>query len=291
MPTLTRKSLMTGDTRFLLLKRLLRHKPSIVGLVLVMLLLCVSVLVPWLAPHDPLKISISERILPPSMEHLFGTDHFGRDVLTRILYGTRLSLQVGIFSVMLGGLIGIVLGSLGGYFGGWVDNLIVLLMDTLISFPATLLGIGFMAVMGPNIENTILALAVIGVPRYGLVVRGATLSIREKEFVEAARAAGSGHLKIIFLHVLPGAMAPLIVVTTIGIANAILIEAALSFLGLGVPPPAPSWGNILADGRNFLTQAPWLTIFPGLAISLTVLGFNTFGDGLRDVLDPKLKNR
>jgi peptide/nickel transport system permease protein len=282
---------MTGDTRFLLLKRLLRHKPSIVGLVLVMLLLCVSVLVPWLAPYDPLKISISERILPPSMEHLFGTDHFGRDVLTRILYGTRLSLQVGIFSVMLGGLIGIVLGSLGGYFGGWVDNLIVLLMDTLISFPATLLGIGFMAVMGPNIENTILALAVIGVPRYGLVVRGATLSIREKEYVEAARAAGSGHLKIIFLHVLPGAMAPLIVVTTIGIANAILIEAALSFLGLGVPPPAPSWGNILADGRNFLTQAPWLTIFPGLAISLTVLGFNTFGDGLRDVLDPKLKNR
>jgi peptide/nickel transport system permease protein len=282
---------MVGENHFLILRRLLLHRLSFVGLILVALLVILSLLAPWLAPHDPIKISIAERILPPSMKHLFGTDQFGRDVFSRVLYGTRISLQVGLFSVILGGLIGIVIGSIGGYLGGWIDSIIVLIMDTLISFPATLLGIAFMAVIGPNIENTILALTIIGIPRYGRVVRVAALSIREKEYIEAARAAGSGQIKIMLLHVLPGAMAPLIVVTTIGIANAVLIEAALSFLGLGVSPPAPSWGNILADGRNFLTQAPWLTIFPGLAISLTVLGFNTLGDGLRDVLDPKLKNR
>lgn len=282
---------MAGEYNFLILRRLLLHRLSFVGLILVTLLVILSLLAPWLAPYNPNKISIGERILPPSMKHLFGTDQFGRDVFSRVLYGTRISLQVGLFSVILGGLIGIVIGSIGGYLGGWIDSIIVLIMDTLISFPATLLGIAFMAVMGPNIENTILALTIIGIPRYGRVVRVAALSIREKEYIEAARAAGSGQIKIMLLHVLPGAMAPLIVVTTIGIANAVLIEAALSFLGLGVSPPAPSWGNILADGRNFLTQAPWLTIFPGIAISLTVLGFNTLGDGLRDVLDPKLKNR
>jgi peptide/nickel transport system permease protein len=282
---------MAGENHFIILRRLLLHRLSVVGLLLVTLLLILSLLAPWLAPYNPNKISIGERILPPSMKHLFGTDQFGRDVFSRVLYGTRISLQVGLFSVILGGLIGIVIGSIGGYLGGWIDSIIVLIMDTLISFPATLLGIAFMAVMGPNIENTILALTIIGIPRYGRVVRVAALSIREKEYIEAARAAGSGQIKIMLLHVLPGAMAPLIVVTTIGIANAVLIEAALSFLGLGVSPPAPSWGNILADGRNFLTQAPWLTIFPGMAISLTVLGFNTLGDGLRDVLDPKLKNR
>jgi peptide/nickel transport system permease protein len=279
------QSPMTGEIRFLLRDSCLR--PAL-WFSVVTLVLCLSILVPG-SPLRPLKISIASAFCLHDGTFIW-TDQFGRDVLTRILCGT-VSLQVGIFSVILGGFIGIVLGSIGGYFGGWIDNIIVLIMDTLISFPATILGIGFMAVMGPNIENTILALAVIGVPRFGRVVRGAALSIREKEYIEAARAAGSGHIKIIFLHILPGAIAPLIVVTTIGVANAILIEAALSFLGLGVPPPAPSWGNILADGRNFLTQAPWLTIFPGVAISLTVLGFNTFGDGLRDVLDPKLRNR
>ncbi len=270
-------------------KRFFKNKLSVFGLAIVILLILVSLLSGSLQPFDPLKISISNRTAVPSQVHYFGTDHFGRDIYSRILSGARISLTVGIVSVALGALIGIILGAIGGYFGGWVDYVIVLVMDAIISFPATLLAIGLMSVMGLGVTNIIIALAFIGIPVYGRVVRGAVLSIREKEYVEASRASGSGHLKLILIHVLPNAMAPLIVVTTIGVANAILIEAALSFLGLGVPPPAPSWGNMLADGRNFLIQAPWMTIFPGLAISITVLGFNTLGDGLRDVLDPKLK--
>jgi peptide/nickel transport system permease protein len=270
-------------------KRFLQNKLALVGLALVGLVVAVALTATWVAPSDPLKISISNRTKAPSSDHLFGTDQFGRDILSRIMHGAKVSLQVGIFSVLFGALVGILLGSLGGYFGGWLDSVIVLIMDTIISFPALLLAIGLMAVMGQGLGNIIVALAFISIPTYGRVVRGVVLSIREKEYIEAARTSGSSHLKIILLHVLPNAMAPVIVITTIGVANAILIEAALSFLGLGVPPPAPSWGSILADGRNFLTQAPWMTIFPGLAISVTVLGFNTLGDGLRDVLDPRLK--
>lgn len=270
-------------------KRFFKNKLSILGLAVVIILILVSLLAGVLRPYDPLKISISTRTQGPSPTHYLGTDHFGRDIYSRILSGAIISLTVGILSVALGALIGIILGAIGGYFGGWLDYVIVLIMDTIISFPATLLAIGLMSVMGLGVTNIIVALAFIGIPVYGRVVRGAVLSIREKEYIEAARASGSSHLKLILIHVLPNAMAPLIVVTTIGVANAILIEAALSFLGLGVAPPAPSWGNMLADGRNFITQAPWMTIFPGIAISITVLGFNTLGDGLRDVLDPKLK--
>jgi peptide/nickel transport system permease protein len=270
-------------------KRFFKNKLSILGLAVVTILILVSLLAGVLRPYDPLKISISTRTQGPSPTHYLGTDHFGRDIYSRILSGAIISLTVGILSVALGALIGIILGAIGGYFGGWLDYVIVLIMDTIISFPATLLAIGLMSVMGLGVTNIIVALAFIGIPVYGRVVRGAVLSIREKEYIEAARASGSSHLKLILIHVLPNAMAPLIVVTTIGVANAILIEAALSFLGLGVAPPAPSWGNMLADGRNFITQAPWMTIFPGIAISITVLGFNTLGDGLRDVLDPKLK--
>lgn len=273
----------------MLLKRFLRNKMSMIGLGVVILVACISLAADYLGLADPLRISISHRLQAPGGDFLFGTDQFGRDILARVIQGGWIPLQVGIVSVILGAVFGVALGALGGYFGGWLDHMCILVMDAIIAFPATLLAIGLMAALGPGVDNIIFALALIGVPRYGRVVRGAVLSIREKEYVEAARAAGSGHLKIILVHVLPNTMAPLIIVTTIGVANAILIEAALSFLGLGVPPPAPSWGNILADGRNFLTQAPWLTIFPGVAISLTVLGFNTLGDGLRDVLDPKLK--
>ena len=273
----------------MLIKRVLRNKLAVLGLAIVFFVVLTSLTASIVAPFDPMKLSLSNRIKAPSDEHVFGTDHFGRDLLSRVLYGGRVSLQVGVFSVMLAAIVGIILGAVGGYFGGRIDYVIVLVMDALISFPVLLLAIGLMAVMGPGVRNIIIALALVFIPTYGRVVRGSVLSIRQKEYIEAARNAGSGDLKIIFLHVLPNTMAPLIVVTTISVANAILIEAALSFLGLGVPPPAPSWGNILADGRNFISQAPWLTIFPGLAITLSVLGFNTLGDGLRDVLDPKLK--
>jgi peptide/nickel transport system permease protein len=270
-------------------KRFVRNKLSILGLVIVALMVLGSLFADFFLPYDPLEISISDRIKAPSTDHYFGTDHFGRDIFSRILAGAKISLMVGVFSVLLGAVIGIVIGTLGGYLGGWLDYVVVLIMDTIISFPSVLLAIGLMAVMGLGISNVIFAVGFISIPHYGRVVRGAVLSIREKEYIEAARASGSGHIKSILVHVLPNAMAPLIVITTVGVANAILVEAALSFLGLGVAPPAPSWGNILADGRNFITQAPWMTIFPGIAISLMVLGFNTLGDGLRDVLDPKLK--
>jgi peptide/nickel transport system permease protein len=273
----------------MLIKRFMKNKMALIGLAVVIFVVLASLTASFVAPFNPLKLSLKNRIKAPSEDHFFGTDHFGRDVLSRVLYGGRVSLQVGVFSVLLAAITGVILGAVGGYFGGRIDYLIVLIMDALISFPTLLLAIGFMAVMGPGVNNIIIALALVFIPTYGRVVRGSVLSIRQKEYIEAARNAGSGDLKIIFLHVLPNTMAPLIVVTTISVANAILIEAALSFLGLGVPPPAPSWGNILSDGRNFISQAPWLTIFPGLAITLTVLGFNTLGDGLRDVLDPKLK--
>jgi peptide/nickel transport system permease protein len=273
----------------MLVKRFIRNKLGVLGLGIVLFIFLVSLMAGLFATHDPLEISISNRIQPPSRIYFFGTDQFGRDVYTRVLFGSRISLKVGIFSVAIGAVIGIILGSISGYFRGWIDYGILLIMDTIISFPSILLAIGLMAVMGTGMGNIIITLALICVPRFGRVVRGSVLSIREKEYVEAARASGSGHIKIILTHVLPNAMAPVIVVATIYVANSILIEAALSFLGLGVAPPAPSWGNILSDGRNFITQAPWLTIFPGIAISLMVMGFNTLGDGLRDLLDPKLK--
>jgi peptide/nickel transport system permease protein len=289
IPAFAGMTLSRSNRTQLFAKRFFKNRLSILGLAVVILLILASILAGVLRPQDPLKISISTRTQAPSKIHYFGTDHFGRDIYSRVLSGAKISLTVGLVSMALGALIGIILGAVGGYFGGWIDYVIVLVMDTIISFPATLLAIGLMSVMGLGVTNIIIALAFIGIPHYGRVVRGAVLSIREKEYIEAARASGSGHLKLLLIHVLPNAMAPLIVVTTIGVANAILIEAALSFLGLGVPPPAPSWGNMLADGRNFITQAPWMTIFPGIAISVTVLGFNTLGDGLRDVLDPKLK--
>jgi peptide/nickel transport system permease protein len=273
----------------MLIKRFMRNKMALLGLVVVVFVVLTSLTASLMAPSDPLKLSLSSRIKAPSKEHVFGTDHFGRDILSRILYGGRVSLKVGVLSAMLASIIGILLGATGGYFGGRIDYVIVLILDALMSFPSLLLAIGLMAVMGPGGNNIIIAMALSGIPTFGRVVRGSVLSIRQKEYIEAARNAGSGDLKIIFLHVLPNTMAPLIVVTTMGVAGAILTEAALSFLGLGVPGPAPSWGNILADGRNYISQAPWLTIFPGLAITITVLGFNTLGDGLRDVLDPKLK--
>ena len=273
----------------MLIKRFLMNKLALMGLVVVVFVVLTSLTANLVAPSDPLKLSLSSRIKAPSKAHVFGTDHFGRDILSRILYGGRVSLKVGVLSVMLASIIGIIIGATGGYFGGRIDYVIVLIMDALMSFPTLLLAIGLMAVMGQGSNNIIIAMAMGGIPTYGRVVRGSVLSIRQKKYIEAARNAGSGDLKIIFLHVLPNTMAPLIVVTTMGVASAILTEAALSFLGLGVPGPAPSWGNILADGRNYISQAPWLTIFPGLAITITVLGFNTLGDGLRDVLDPKLK--
>jgi peptide/nickel transport system permease protein len=249
----------------------------------------VAVLAPWLATHDPLKTDIANRVASPSRGFLFGTDDYGRDIFSRVLYGTRISLLISISSVVIASVFGIFLGAVAGYFGKWIDDLIMRFMDAIMSFPAILLAIAIMAVLGGNLFNVALALGFVYIPRFARVVRGSVLSLKEKEFVEAALAMGHNDLYIIFRHILPNCMAPLVINATVSLAYAILSEAALSFLGLGAPPPAPSWGNILSDARNFMLDAPWMTIFPGLAITAAVLGFNLIGDALRDVLDPRLK--
>lgn len=272
----------------MIVRRLLTHRLGLIGGSVILLNVVVSVLAPWIAPHDPLKINIALRGLPPSLTFPFGTDDFGRDIFSRVIYGSQISLTISLFSVLAATTCGVVLGAAAGYYGRWVDNLIMRCLDAIMSFPAILLAIAIMAVRGGSITNVIIALGFVYVPRFARIVRGSVLSLKEKEFVEASLAMGKSDLFIIRRHILPNCMAPLIVQATISLAYAILAEAALSFLGLGAPPPAPSWGNILSDARNFMLDAPWMTVFPGAAITLAILGYNLLGDALRDVLDPRL---
>lgn len=271
-------------------RRLLANRIGMIGGAILLANVLVAILAPWLATHDPLKTDIINRVASPSREFLFGTDDYGRDIFSRVLYGTRISLLICISSVVIASVFGIFLGAVAGYFGKWIDDLIMRFMDAIMSFPAILLAIAIMAVLGGNLFNVALALGFVYIPRFARIVRGSVLSLKEKEFVEAALAMGHNDLYIIFRHILPNCMAPLVINATVSLAYAILSEAALSFLGLGAPPPAPSWGNILSDARNFMLDAPWMTIFPGLAITAAVLGFNLIGDTLRDVLDPRLKD-
>jgi peptide/nickel transport system permease protein len=270
-------------------KRLLSHRMGMLGCAVICLNVMTALLAPWIATHDPLKISIPDRGLPPSKAFLFGTDDFGRDVFSRIVYGTRISLAISLSSVVVALAFGVLLGGLAGYYGKWADNLIMRCMDAVISFPAILLAIAIMSVRGGHLYNVVIALGFVYIPRFARIVRGSVLSLKGKEFVEASLAMGNSGLVTLFRHILPNCMAPLIVQATVSLAYAILAEAALSFLGLGAPPPAPSWGNILSDARNFMLDSPWMTVFPGVAITLAVLGYNLFGDALRDVLDPRLK--
>jgi len=270
-------------------KRLLRHKIGLAGLIIILFNLIIALLAPWIAPQDPLKVDIPNRASPPSKTFFFGTDDFGRDIFSRVVYGTRISLYISTLSVLIASLFGVLIGAIAGYYRGWIDNITMRLMDAVMSFPAILLAIAIMAVRGGSLDNIVIALGFVYIPRFARLVRGSVLSLKEKEFVEAALAAGNSDMVIIFRHLLPNCAAPLIVLATVYLAYAILAEAALSFLGLGAPPPAPSWGNILSDARNLMLNAPWMTIFPGLAITLAVVGFNLFGDALRDILDPRLR--
>lgn len=270
-------------------QRLLAHKTGMIGLVIILLNVSAAFTAPWVATHDPLSMDVMNRDAPPSANHIFGTDDYGRDIFSRVVYGTRISLYISLLSVLVAMVCGVAIGSVSGYYRGWADTVIMRFMDALMSFPAILLAIGIMAVRGGHINNVVIALGVVYTPRFARIVRGSFLSLKEKEFVEAAVAGGNGDLVIIFRHILPNCMAPIIVQATVSLAYAILAEAALSFLGLGAPPPAPSWGNILSEARNFMLDAPWMTVFPGIAITFSVLGFNLFGDALRDVLDPRLK--
>jgi len=241
-----------------------------------------------LAPHDPLQNNYRYRLGAPTKVYLLGTDGYGRDVLSRVLYGARVSLRIGLMVVVLNGILGTLIGSTAGYFRR-LDNIIMRIMDGLMAFPAILLAIALAAVLGASETNVVLALTAAYAPRTARIVRASVLVIREMEYVQAAIAVGAGYLRLLFRHILTNSMAPLIVQLTFIFAVSVLAEAVLSFIGVGPPPPTPTWGNIIADGRNYIREAPWISILPGIAIGLTVLGLNLLGDGLRDVLDPRMR--
>ena len=259
-----------------------------VGLAIVLVAVLAAVVGPALTPYSPAAQELSRRLEPPSLSHPFGLDELGRDILARLLTGARISLLVGLAVVSVSSLVGMTLGSIAGYFGGRVDDGISRVVDVLMAFPGILLAIALVAVLGPSLTNVVLALSVIGWVGYARLVRGQALRARELDFVQAARALGAGSTRIVIRHVLPTALPAVVVQASLGMAGAIIAEASLSFLGLGVQPPTPSWGTMLDAGRAHLFDAPHLTIFPGLAIALLVLGFNFLGDGLRDRVDPKL---
>ena len=274
--------------RFMLLRRLATHRSVQIGFAVVLLLALAAVFAPLLSGLDPSAMKVRARFKPPSQAYLFGTDMFGRDIFTRVLYGARVSLWVGLVVACVSGFLGAVIGILAAQFRA-LDALVMRLMDALMSFPAILLALGITAALGPRMESVIIALSVAYVPAGVRLVRASALVVRELDYVQAARIAGASQLRIMLRHILPNSVGPLLVHMSFVFAYSILAEAALSFLGVGVQPPTSSWGNIIAEGRDYATQAWWVMLFPGLGISLAALGLNLLGDGLRDVLDPRLK--
>ncbi len=273
------------------LKRFFRHPTGVLGLIIISFLVVVSLLAPILKPYDPSRDrDLRARLAPPSAERWFGADELGRDLFTRVLHGGRISLRVGLIAVTFAVVTGTILGLLAGYVGGWVDLVIVWMMDILLAFPGILLAIAIVATLGPSLTNALIAIAITQIPIYTRIVRSVVMSVRQSEFVQAARALGSGSLRVVLKHVLPNSLAPLIVQLTLSIGTAILDVAALGFLGLGAQPPAPEWGLMIRDGFSQFLRAPWMSIFPGIAIFLSVVGFNLLGDAVRDVLDPRLRN-
>lgn len=278
-------------------RRFRKQKLAVAGLAIISFFILIAIIAPWITPDpaDPLNPkyddqNLMEGLQPPSAQHWFGTDDFGRDIFTRVIYGARISLWVGFFSVLGSIVVGTLLGLMAGYYGKWIDMLISRVFDIMLAFPGILLAIAIVAVLGASLQNALIAIAIINIPTFGRLVRSKVLSLKEEEFIMAAKAQGMRHGRIIFHHILPNSLAPIIVQGSLGVATAILEAAALGFLGMGAQPPEPEWGKMLADSRGFIQNAPWTVIFPGIAILLTVLGFNLLGDGLRDALDPKLKN-
>jgi peptide/nickel transport system permease protein len=271
--------------------RLVKEKPlgAFGGMMVLGLLLCAA-FAPWFAPYPYDETNVRQRLKPPSAQFYLGTDNLGRDLFSRIVYGARVSVTVGFAAVALSVLLATTLGVLSGYFGGWVDVLVQRVVDAWMAFPPLFFVLSIMAVLGPGLLNVILALGVVTAANRSRIIRSATLAAKENQFVEAAQAVGASHLRIILLYILPNVMAPIIIIATNALGGVILAEAALSFLGLGVPPPHPSWGEMLSgSGRSYMYKAPWMAIWPGVAISLAVFGFNMLGDALRDLLDPRLR--
>lgn len=275
-----------------LLRRIWLRKSAAIGLIVVLLIVLVALLAPLIAPEDPNRQDLMGRLQPPNWQHWLGTDSFGRDQLSRLIFGARISLMVGVVAVALAALLGGVIGLLGGYYGGGIDNVLMRLIDVLMAFPTLLLAIVFLAMLGERLgglSNIMVAVGVASTPHFARLVRGQVLSLKEQDFVEAARALGGSAGRLMVRHILVNSLSPVIVFATLRVATVILTEASLSFLGLGVPPPTPTWGGMVAEGTRFLQRAPWLSLIPGVAIMVTVLAFNLFGDGLRDALDPKLR--
>ena len=269
-------------------RRLLRNRAFVAGLLLFGTVAILALLAPWISPTDPNRMAVRFRFREPSWDFPFGTDNLGRNMVSRVLWGGRLSLEIGLWVVMLNAVFGVVLGAAAGYFRR-LDGPLMRIADALMAFPAVLLAIGIAAALGPSVATVVIALSVVYVPRTARVLRASVMVVREQDYVQAARAAGAGDGRILFRHILPNCMAPLIVQLSFVFAYAILSEAVLSFLGLGAAPTTPSWGILIAEGRSYIREAPWLTVVPGVAIATTVLGLNLLGDGLRDVLDPRLK--
>lgn len=268
-----------------------KSRLALAGIIIVISVLVVAFLAPLIQMHDPLQQNIANRLQTPNWEHFFGTDHLGRDVWSRIVHGSGVALMVGMIAVGIGVIFGTPIGAISGYYRGKVDEVIMRIMDAVLAFPPILMALVVVTILGSSLFNTMLAIGVNYIPRFARVTRGSVLSEREKEYVEAGRMVGESNLSILFRQILPNTLSPLIVQATVFIAYAILTESALSFLGLGIQPPNPSWGSMLNEAKVFIESDPYLAIIPGLAISITVLGFNLFGDGLRDILDPRLAKR
>lgn len=277
-----------GAGHLAMARRFAANRSFVVGSMLFLLVVAIALLADVIAPFEPLKNNFRYRLGEPNAVHLLGTDSFGRDVLSRVLHGSRVSLTIGLLVVILTGLLGTTIGAVSGYVRR-LDNIIMRIMDGFMAFPPILLAIAIGAVLGPSLMNAVIALTIAYTPRTARIVRASVLVVRESEYVEAARALGAGHTRILFRHILVNSMGPLLVQLTFIFALAILAEAVLSFIGVGPPPPTPTFGNIISDGRNYIAEAPWITIWPGIAIMFTVLGLNLLGDGLRDVLDPRMR--
>lgn len=273
----------------LMVRRFAKNKRALVGLGMVIVFVIVALLAPWIAPYDPIEQNMEVILQSPSLAHPFGTDEFGRDLLSRIVHGAQISLMIGIIGVLISLVVGVALGTLSGYFGGAVDSVIMRIMDILMAFPSFLLALAIISALGPGMINVMIAIGIFSVPTFSRVSRSAVIAIKHKEYIEAAQSMGAAHLFIIVKHIIPNSIAPIIILTTLRIATAILTASGLSFLGMGAQPPTPEWGAMLNAGKEYIRTAPYLCMVPGLAIMFVVLAFNMVGDGLRDALDPKMK--
>ncbi len=273
------------------LTRFVRNPQAVVGLLMVSLMLFMALGAELITTADPTRLSPRDRYIEPGSEHVFGTDHLGRDIFTRMIYGARVSLSVGLAAVTLSALIGTLLGAIAGYFGGWADVIISRLIDTFLAIPGLVLTIALVSILGSGLDKMVMAIGISSWPLYARLVRSSYITLKEMEYVQAARSIGARTPRIILRHILPNAIGPILVVMTIGTAGAILTEAGLSFLGIGLEPRIPTWGRMLAEAQEFIRQYPYMSIFPGIGIMLFTLGFNLFGEGLRDLLDPKIRQR